>query len=151
MSTAAITGKDTLVLKGRVFLDMADGDNSQLTFPNDLVAVKTGKNNNSIYSKNQTGLNGEMTLRVIRGSSDDKFLQNELAQVERDMPSYELINGSFIKKIGDGLGNITNDTYDLSGGIIKKQVEAKENSEGDTEQAISIYTLVFAVAKRALG
>lgn len=151
MDTVAITGNDTLVLKKRVFADLADGDNSALVFPNDLIAHKTGKNGNTIYSRNETGRNAEMTLRLIRGSSDDKFLQNELAKVRDDLPKYELMTGSFIKKIGDGNGNVLSDSYSLTGGVVKKPVDAKDNAEGDTEQGVSIYILSFAKAERSQG
>ena len=55
MTTTTITGKDTLTLYSRVFTDFADGDASLLSHPNDLVEMKTGKNGNTIYTKNETG------------------------------------------------------------------------------------------------
>ena len=55
-----------------------------------------------------------------------------------------------IKKIGDGLGNITNDTYNLSGGIISKRVEATSNVEGNTDQALAIYNIKFTNSPRSL-
>jgi len=151
MTAVAITGKDTLVLKQRVFTDLADGDASVIDFPNDLVSMKTGKNKNTIYAKNATGLNAELTLRVIKGSGDDKYLNGELAQITNDMPKYVLMKGSFVKKIGDGEGNVTSDTYNISGGIVKKPVGAKDNVEGDTEQAVSIYVISVALAERSLS
>jgi hypothetical protein len=151
VGTLTITGDDTLVLKNRVITDMADGDNSVLTFPNDFITMKTGKNQNTIYSKNANGENAELVIRVIRGSSDDKFLQNEFNTMKQDLPSYEVMDGSFVKKIGDGSGNVTSDIYDITGGVIKKPVEGKENVEGDTEQAVAIYTISIAIAERSLG
>ena len=150
MSVLSISGNDTLVLKNRLITDFADGDNSALTFPTDLITVKTGKNGNSIFSKNEAGFNGELVLRIIRSSPDDKFLNTEISQIDNDFPSYTLIDGSFVKKIGDGKGGVTSDRYNLQAGVIKKLVESKDNAEGDTEQAISIYTLSFAYINRAL-
>jgi len=58
--------------------------------------------------------------------------------------------GQFIKKIGDGAGNILSDTYVMSGGVFTKPVEAKTNVEGETDQSIALYTMKFANAPRAL-
>ena len=71
--------------------------------------------------------------------------------MKNDFSGYILLNGEFIKKIGDGQGNITNDTYLCTGGVLSKQVEAKSSAEGDTEQSVSVYTIRFAVCERTLG
>ena len=151
MNTFAITGKDTLVINDRVFADLADGDTSAITFPNDLLALKSGKDGNSIYARNATGDNAEMVLRVIKGSSDDKFLNSLLIQCRKDLPSFSLLVGSFVKKIGDGEGNVTSENFNLAGGAFRTNVDSKENVEGDTEQGVSIYNLIFARAERALA
>ena len=148
---AALTGKDTISINGRILNDFGDGDTCHLTFPNDLMVVKTGKNGNSIYAFNAPGQQVEVVLRVIRGSSDDKFLNQLLALMKNSPPSFVLMSGTFVKNIGDGAGSITADTYILSGGVFKKQTEAKENMDGDTEQAISIYTLTFTNSPRTIG
>ena len=48
MAVFSLTGEDTLVLWDRVFTDLADDTVSEFTFPNNLVTVKTGKNQNTI-------------------------------------------------------------------------------------------------------
>lgn len=146
-----ITGNDTLTLADRVILDFADGDNSTIGFPNDLVSIKTGKNQNTLYARNEQGNNATMSLRLVRGSSDDKFLQSKLALVKGDFPSVILINGEFVKRLGDGKGTVIRDVYTLLGGTFSKNIEVKENVEGDTEQAVSVYNLVFAVASRGIA
>lgn len=146
-----ITGNDTLTLADRVILDFADGDNSTITFPNDLVSIKTGKNQNTLYARNEQGNNATLSLRLVRGSSDDKFLQSKLALVKADFPSVILLNGEFVKRLGDGKGTVVRDVYTLLGGTFSKNVEVKENVEGDTEQAVSIYNFVFAVASRGIA
>jgi hypothetical protein len=55
-----------------------------------------------------------------------------------------LVTGQFIKKLGDGKGNITSDTYNMAGGVFTKIVAAKTNVEGDTDQSIAEYTIKFA-------
>lgn len=150
MGAVALSGNDTINIQNHVFTDLADGNCVELTFPNDIANVKTGKNGNAIYGLNESGKQSECKIRVLRGSTDDKFLNNLLVQQQNNFAGMLLLIGQFIKKIGDGLGNITSDTYIMSGGIFTKQVEGKSNVEGETEQSISIYTIRFANAPRAL-
>lgn len=145
-----MTGSDTISINNRIFDDLADGDAVNLTFPNDMAVLKTGKNGNTIYALNESGRQAEVTLRVIRGSSDDRFLNNLLSQQQANFASFVLMNAEFIKRIGDGEGNVLSDTYVCSGGIFGKRVEAKSNVEGDTEQSIAMYTLRFANSPRAI-
>lgn len=150
MSTIALSGSDTITINNHIFNDLADGNCVELTFPNDIANVKTGKNGNSIYGLNESGKQCEVKLRVIRGSVDDKFLNNLLAQQQANFAGTVLMIGQFIKKLGNGQGAITSDTYILSGGIFTKIPEAKTNVEGETEQSIAIYTLKFSNAPRAI-
>jgi len=150
MSTIALSGNDTVVINNRIFADFADGNVAELTFPNDIANVKTGKDGNSIYGLNESGKQAELKLRLIRGSADDKFLNGLLAQQQLNFAGFPLMTGQFIKKIGDGRGNIQSDTYITSGGVFSKQVEAKSNVEGESEQSVAIYTLKFSNAPRVI-
>lgn len=150
MSTVAMSGNDTIVLNNQSLADLADGNCIELTFPNDISNVKTGKNGNSIYGLNETGKQCEVKMRVVRGSSDDKFLNNLLSQQIANFAGFPLMIGQFIKKVGDGQGNITSDTYIMSGGIFTKIPEAKTNVEGEAEQSVAMYTLKFSNAPRVL-
>lgn len=150
MSTVALSGADTTIINGRVINDLADGNCVELDFPNDIANVKTGKNGNSIYGLNESGKQSEVKLRLIRGSADDKFFNNLLAQQQNDFAATSLMTGTFIKKIGNGLGAVTNDQYIMSGGVFTKQVIAKNNVEGDTEQSVAMYTLKFSNSPRVI-
>ena len=150
MSAVALSGSDTIVLNNRVIADVADGEVCSLQFPTDIANLKTGKNGNSIYSLNETGKQCEVKIRVIRASSDDKYLNNLIVQQQANFAGTILVTGEFVKKIGDGQGNISKDTYIMSGGIFTKLTEAKSNVEGDTEQSVAIYVLKFSNAPRAI-
>lgn len=150
MATVSLTGSDTVSINNRVFADFADGNCVELTFPNDIANVKTGKNGNSIYGLNESGKQCEVKLRLVRGSADDKFLNGLLAQQQINFAGMVLMIGQFIKKLGDGQGNVTSDTYVMSGGVFTKQVEAKTNVEGETEQSVAIWTMKFSNAPRAI-
>ncbi len=150
MASISLTGDDTIIINGHVFNNLADGDVVDLTFPNDIAAVKTGKNGNSIYSLNEMGKQSECKIRVLRASADDKFLNGLLAQQQANFAGTVLMIGEFIKKVGDGLGNITADKYVMSGGVFSKIPEAKSNVEGTPEQSVAVYTLKFSNSPRAI-
>lgn len=147
----SLVGKDTIKVDGRILFDMADSDNATLTFPNELMAVKTGKDGNSLYAFNETGRQCDLTLRVIRGGPSDKYLDSRMQEIIQDAPSFVLMNAHITKRIGDGRGSVGNDVYVLDGGVITKQVETKVNVEGDTEQALSVYTMKFTNSNRRVA
>lgn len=151
MSLVSMSGSDTIKINNRLISDLATADVAVLTFPNELASVKTGKNGNSIYAINETGRQADLVLKVIRGSSDDKFLGSLLASQKANFAGFLLMIGEFTKIIGDGAGKVIADTYITSGGIFSKEVEAKSNTEGDVEQSVATYTIKFANAPRVIG
>lgn len=143
-------GKDTFTINSRVLTDFPDGDPISITFPNELVSMKIGKGGNAMMALNETGRECDVSLRILKGSGDDKFLQSLLDAMKLDFATFNLLTSEFIKRLGDGEGNITRDIYTMSGGIVTKFIETKESVEGDTEQFISVYTLKYSKAIRAL-
>jgi len=150
MNVSALSGQDTIIINGRVINDLADGNCCELTYPTEIAAVKTGKNGNSIYALNTTGKQADLKLRLVRGSDDDKFLLNLLNNQQNDFPGFTLLTGQFVKKLGDGAGNLTSDVYNVSGGIFTKQVQGVQNVEGDTGQSTAEYEMKFSNGPRAL-
>jgi hypothetical protein len=148
MTTNTITGKDTLTINNNVFNDFAFGDVSTVKYNNKRVETKTGKNRNTIFADNASGANAEVALRLIKGSSDDIFLQTILAQQDADFASSVLMTGTFVKRLGDGQGNASSEVYALQGGMIEKYIDSKSSSEGDVEQGVSVYNMMFAYAVR---
>ena len=151
MSTFALTGNDTVILNDRVIKDMADGSIVEIAYQNDRVGITTGKNDNTVYAENRTGSNAVLTLRVIRGSADDRWLNGLSILQNKDFPTFKLMNGSFTKRIGDGYGSLSYDNYVLIGGVFQRYPDAQENLQGETEQGSTVYTIIFAKAERALG
>lgn len=149
--SVALTGKDTTILDSRMLTDFGTGDVVLIDAPNNLGEIKQGKNQNTIIAYNASGKQVTVTLRVIRGSADDKYLASRMQEFINDPPRFVLIAGEFIKRTGDGAGNVTNEVYTMQGGFIQKMPGAKENVEGDTEQAVSIYQIVFSNADRVMG
>ena len=156
MGGVSLTGKDTLAIGAtgaalRILADLADGDTANLDFPNNLVEAKNGKNGNVIYAFNATGKVATLMLRVLRGSPDDKYLNSEMNLFISDPAAYPLLAGEFIKRIGDGAGAVTNDVYKVDGGVVQKFPVVKENVEGDTEQSVTAFQVVFANTERSLS
>lgn len=148
MSAISITGSDTIILSGRVLNDLADGDVGSITFPNTLVEAKVGKNGTTLFALNETGKTVEMSLRVVRGSADDKFLNGEIQSFLADPAAYTLIDGSFTKRSGDGQGNVSSEQYTMNGGIVRRYPDASQNVEGNTDQSVSVYQLIFPNTER---
>lgn len=150
MNSISLCGDDTIVIGGRVLADLADGDVATLAYPNDIMNVKTGKNGNSIFAFNNTGQQCDLALRVLRGSDDDKFLNSILAELINNPPAFVVLDAQLVKRLGDGAGNVTNDTYVLGGGVPTKQVPGQENVEGNTDQSVSVYEFKFTNSQRAI-
>lgn len=148
--SVSMSGDDTIIINNTVLPDLGDGNVVELTFPNDISDVKTGKNGNSIYGFNASGKQCEVKIRVLRASFSDKYLNGLLSSQQQNFARFPLMIGSFIKKIGDGSGNINNDTYVMNGGVFTKQIEGKSNVEGDIEQSLAIYTIKFTNSPRAI-
>jgi len=150
----SLTGDDNIILNNgadRVMKDLADGDIATLNFPDKLVEAKVGKNGNTIFAFKASGKKVEAEIRVLAGSADDKWLNKELTLYQQSQPSYILLSGEFIKRVGDGKGNVTNIIYKLENGLVSGYPNAKENNDGDTEQAVAIYSLIFVNTDRIMS
>lgn len=150
--SVALTGNDTTILDdSRIMSDLGNGDCVALDFPNNLVEATTGKNGNTLYAFNATGKTVTATIRVIAGSADDKYLNSRMREYLNDQATFILFTGEFIKRVGDGQGNVNDIIYTLAGGVIQKVPNAKDNQAGDNEQSVSVYQIVFGNSERAIA
>lgn len=145
-----LSGNDVVIINLRTLTDFADAKCTEILFPNELANVKTGKNGNAIFGQNWTGEQCEVNLRLLRGSGDDKFLNGLLILQKTAFASTVLMQGEYLKKLGDGVGNLTSDIYVLSNGIFMKNVEAQTDAEGTPEQSVAIYKMKFSWAPRSI-
>jgi len=157
-----LVGNDTIKINGKILNDFPHADIGKITFATELATVKTGKNQNAIFASNESGNQATLELKVLRGSTDDTFLNNLLILQKSDLPSFVLLTGELVKRIGRGNGTldgtsittpsvIDNDTYILTSGIFTKMPEVTSNVEGDVEQAVTTFTMQFAVATRKIA
>lgn len=152
MSIYALTGNDTLIINERVITNLADGSTITINYDNDSVGISTGKDDNTIFSDNRQGSNASLELRLVRGSEQDIYFNGLSIQQSRDLPTFNLMQGSFSKRVGDGFGNVKFDNYTLLGGAFTKRApQVNENLNGETDQGVSIYNITFATASRSLG
>lgn len=149
MSTYALTGDDTVIINDLPVNDYADNTIGTLEIPNDMFAMSTGKNGNTIFALDEKGNNATLTLRVLMSSNDDKRFNGMVPQ-SRNFASTVLANGSVIKQVGDGAGNISYNTYMLRGGMISKKPQMAIDVAGDTNQSVVEYTFQFASAERSI-
>lgn len=148
-STYALTGKDTIIINDIPLTDFADGDIGNLEIPNNLFAIQTGKDGNTIFALDESGQNATLTVRVLMSSNDDKRL-NGLIPKSDSFAETILMTGAVVKQVGDGQGNVSYNTYTLAGGLISKKPNIKSNVNGDTTQAVVEYSIMFANGNRAI-
>jgi len=148
--SVSLTGKDVVTLNGRVFRDFANGDIAKLDFDEDLVNVEASKDGNIIYALNEKGKMASMELRLLLGSSDDRYINSLMASQLSDLSAFILIAGAFVKRVGDGQGNVKNVIYNTLGGIVRRQPSAKSNTTGDVEQSVAVWMFKFGNNTRAI-
>jgi hypothetical protein len=146
----SINGNDTIILNGTLLTDLGEGDVGVLTFPNELAQMKPGKNGNTVIAFSALGLMGELTLKLLRGSGNDAFINSIQRQFIIDPPSFVTVTAQLVKRLGDGQGNVGNDVYNLVGGVPTNIPEAKSNVEGDVEQGLVSWKFKFAQGSRQL-
>jgi hypothetical protein len=122
-----------------------------LAFANNIVSIKTGLNGNSTYALDEKGKQCTLQLSIIRGSSDDCFLNRLFSLMKADFASFTLLTGEIVKRIGDGEGGVREDTYILSGGVFAKEVGVKTSTAGAAEQPVVVWDFIFSSAPRVIG
>ncbi len=143
MAISALTGQDVIQINNRIITALADADSFMVTFPNPLTKVKPAKNGNVIYALDNTGLLGEIDIRLLIGSDDDKYLNSLLQTLISDISTFVLMTANIVKRVGDGFGNTSSVVYQCTGGVFKDQISAKTSAEGDVESSVSVYHLFF--------
>lgn len=143
MLTVSLSGDDTAQINNQVLSTLANQDPFHVTFPNEMANVEQGKNGNTMYAQNQMGFLADVSLRILLGGVDDKYLNSLLQQQVTAFSSFTLLTCLFNKRVGDGSGNISTVKYQLQGGIIMKGVEAMTSARGDVNQSVAVWPIRF--------
>lgn len=150
MGSVTLTGDDVIKIRERRITDVCNGDVATLDYGTDLSTTIVGKDGNTIIAHNEEGRMAVLTLRVLRGSPDDKYLNSERKQYRTARANYNTLSAEITKQLGDGQGNSTQDVDLLKHGVISKMVPKSINESGETEQAIAEYTITFGDSDRVI-
>lgn len=148
----AYTASDTIIFTDYsgdwVLTDFADGTVAELSAPNELSTTTTGYNGNSLGSHNEPGRQRELSIRVVKGSEDDKRInKNYNMWKNRDM-RFRPLRASFTKNVAHSDGTVTHDTVDCYFGLPSGQPNQTQDTAGNTEQVVSIYSIRFGNSER---
>lgn len=146
------TAKDVLICEDYqgewTLSDLADGTVAELAAPNELSQTTTGYNGNSLGSHNEPGRQRECTLRLVKGSNDDKrFNKNYNLWKNRDM-RFKPFKMGFTKNVAHEDGSVTRDTVDCFFGLPAGQPVQMQDTSGNTEQVVSVYMIRFGNSER---
>lgn len=130
--------------------DFADGTVAELTAPNELATVTTGYNGNGLGAHNEPGRQRVLTLRLVKASQDDKRLNETVTLWKNRDIRFKPIQAVFTKNIGHSDGNITNDTTTCFFGLPTGVPDVVNDTTGNTDQVVSVYTFTFADYKRTV-
>lgn len=150
----AYTANDVIVASDYngdwILSDFADGTVAELSAPNELSAITTGYNGNSLGSHNEPGRQRDLTLRVVKGSSDDKRLNVSYNLWKNRDRKFKPLTITFTKNIAHSDGSITNDKVTCWFGLPTGQPTQMVDTNGNTEQVVSIYTIRFGNSERSM-
>lgn len=154
MGIDAYTANDVIVATDYngdwILSDFADGTVAELSAPNELSAITTGYNGNSLGSHNEPGRQRDLTIRLVKGSSDDKRLNASYNLWKNRDRSFKPLSMSFTKNIAHSDGSITNDKVSCYFGLPTGQPSQVTDTAGNTEQVVSIYTIRFGNSERSM-
>lgn len=143
MGQTALTGQDTLIINGRIITGLADADAVSLDPDTDIASVKRGKDGNTLYAKNEEGRKVTMTIRLLISCSDSIYLNSLLQQWKQSSSDFVLMTGAYYKRSGDGTGVISTRVHQLTGGVVKRLPKAMTNVEGNTDQSLAEWQIIW--------
>lgn len=150
----AYTAQDIIIVKDYkgewILSDLADGTVAELTAPNELSTTTTGYNGNSLGSHNEPGRQRECTLRIVKGSGDDKRLNKNYNMWKNRNLLFRPLKMTFTKNVGHSDGSVNRDTVECFFGLPAGQPSQSMVMDGNTEQVVSIYMLRFGNSERSM-
>ena len=148
------TAQDIITCEDRdgewILSDFADNTVATLTAPNELSQTSTGYNGNSLGAHNEPGRQRECTLRIVKGSGDDKRLnKNYNLWKNRDL-RFKPLQMRFTKNVAHNDGSVTQDTVECYFGLPAGQPEQTQDVAGNTDQVVSVYMIRFGNSERSM-
>lgn len=150
MSSVAFVGSDGIQINGIPLIGFSNGKAVLLDYPNDLINMTIGKDGSMVGAKNEAGAQVECKLRLLIGSPGDRYLNSLMLQQQANPSGFGIITGVFAKVVNtDGGTQVAR--YSLSRGLIRKIPGGQDDTQGDTEQAIVEWEILFAQSVRTVG
>ena len=146
----AYTGKDIIKFNDRVLSNFANGDVAVISFPNELHGMNNGKDGNSLAAHNEQGNIAELEMRIIKGSADDKYLNSFVLAWKGHSDEFAPAAAEFTKMITTEAGRVS-ETTSLGFIFPIGQIETRANTDGDTDQMVSVYRFRAGTSGRALA
>ncbi len=150
----AYTAQDIIILEDFegdwILSDFANGTVLQAQQTGSKSNTTTGYNANSLAAHDETGRQREVTIRIIKGSPDDKRLNRFYTMWDKHDLRYKPLNGQFTKVIGHGDTTMTNNTLSVFFGNPKDSPEEAVDRNGNTDQLVSVYVITFGNSERSM-
>ncbi len=128
------------------FKDTVEKEVGFLDYHWTIVIERIGRDGFPLVSPDFKDRSGTLTLRLVTGSSEDKYLYNEITSYLNDPSSYSPIEGRILQRVG-GYNRVTT-TYKLSGGVVKGIPALSIKKVKNKEVVISEWTLSFCKIER---
>ena len=133
-----------------ILSDFATGNVAELSAPNEMSTTSTGYNGNSLGAHNEPGRQRELTLQLVKAGNDDKrFNKNYNMWKNRDL-RFKPLKMTFTKNVAHGDGKVSKDTVTCYFGLPAGQPIQSMNTEGDTAQVVSEYSIRFGNSERSI-
>ena len=150
----AYTASDSIVCTDYsgdwILTDFADGTVAELGAPNDLSTTSTGFNGNSLGAHNEPGRQRELSLRLIKGSGDDKRINKNYNMWKNRDIRFKPLKMTFTKNVAHSDGTVTPDTVECFFGLPAGQPSQMQDTAGNTDQVVSVYSIRFANSERSM-
>lgn len=144
MGKMSFAGTDTVIIDDRPITDLFDGTFATLTYPNDIASGINGFDNNTAVVSLPAGEKAQLTLRLLAGNDDDKYLNQRFNQWKNNKATFVALSGTLVKHFGDGTGQTTNKRQELINGYFLRKVDTEMDAGGGSNQTTSTYILEFA-------
>ena len=133
-----------------VLSDFADDTVAELSAPNELSTMTTGYNGNSLGAHNEPGRQRDLTIRIVKGSEDDKRINSNYNLWKNRDRRFRPLTMTFTKNVAHEDGSVTNDKVSCYFGLPTGQPTQMSDMAGNTEQVVSIYTIRFGNSERSM-
>lgn len=145
----AIVADSTLIINERIISELANSTSVDLTPPSELVQMNIGKNGHILVGENAQGKMTDLKIRIVLGGSDDKFLNSLLTQANQRLSTFVPLTCK-VSHIVRNAEEVNLVQHILGEGVFAQLIPASMNAEGDTEQAVAVYSFKFGRYRRVI-